>query len=132
MMNNIFRRLRVYWKLKQAMAWIDAGKPGRGTKQRQGSIGVGDGATRAHPLAPPCDSPFVPTWEDCENLLDHLGYRTRVEVFACCFSPHTFHFPLSPFRLTILQLFVMGGTSAQFSVGKVSLSGRRAHSRTAA
>ena len=25
---------------------------------------------------------FVLTWEDCENLLDHLGYRTRVEVFA--------------------------------------------------
>jgi len=25
---------------------------------------------------------FVLTWEDCENLLDRLGYRTRVEVFA--------------------------------------------------
>ena len=25
---------------------------------------------------------FGLTWEDCENLLDRLGYRTRVEVFA--------------------------------------------------
>ena len=64
------------------MAWIGAGKPGRGTKQRQDSIGVGDGANRAHPLATPRGSPLVPTWEDSENLLDPLGYRTRVEVFA--------------------------------------------------
>lgn len=64
------------------MGWIGAGKPGRGTKQRQASTGVGDFATRAHPLAPPRDWPLVPTWGDSENLLDHLGYRTRVEVFA--------------------------------------------------
>lgn len=25
---------------------------------------------------------FGLTWEDCENLLDRLGYRTRVEVFT--------------------------------------------------
>jgi hypothetical protein len=25
---------------------------------------------------------FGLTWEDCENLLDRLGYRARVEVFA--------------------------------------------------
>jgi hypothetical protein len=25
---------------------------------------------------------FGLTWEDCEHLLDRLGYRTRVEVFA--------------------------------------------------
>ena len=25
---------------------------------------------------------FGLTWEDCENLLDRLGYRTRVEGFA--------------------------------------------------
>jgi len=25
---------------------------------------------------------FGLTWEDCENLLDRLGYRTRIEVFA--------------------------------------------------
>ena len=25
---------------------------------------------------------FGLTWEDCETLLDRLGYRTRVEVFA--------------------------------------------------
>ncbi len=25
---------------------------------------------------------FGLTWEDCENLLGRLGYRTRVEVFA--------------------------------------------------
>ena len=25
---------------------------------------------------------FGLTWEDCESLLDRLGYRTRVEVFA--------------------------------------------------
>ena len=25
---------------------------------------------------------FGLTWEDCENLLERLGYRTRVEVFA--------------------------------------------------
>ena len=25
---------------------------------------------------------FGLTWEDCENFLDRLGYRTRVEVFA--------------------------------------------------
>ncbi len=25
---------------------------------------------------------FGLSWEDCENLLDRLGYRTRVEVFA--------------------------------------------------
>ena len=25
---------------------------------------------------------FGLTWEDCENLLDRHGYRTRVEVFA--------------------------------------------------
>ena len=25
---------------------------------------------------------FGLTWEDCENLLDRLGYRTRVEVFG--------------------------------------------------
>ena len=25
---------------------------------------------------------FGLTWEDCEILLDRLGYRTRVEVFA--------------------------------------------------
>jgi len=25
---------------------------------------------------------FGLAWEDCENLLDRLGYRTRVEVFA--------------------------------------------------
>jgi hypothetical protein len=25
---------------------------------------------------------FGLTWEDCEDLLDRLGYRTRVEVFA--------------------------------------------------
>jgi hypothetical protein len=25
---------------------------------------------------------FGLTWEDCENLLDRLGYRTRDEVFA--------------------------------------------------
>ena len=25
---------------------------------------------------------FGLTWEDCENLLGRLGYRTRVEVFG--------------------------------------------------
>ena len=25
---------------------------------------------------------FGLTWEDCESLLDRLGYRTRIEVFA--------------------------------------------------
>ena len=25
---------------------------------------------------------FGLTWEDCENLLERLGYHTRVEVFA--------------------------------------------------
>jgi hypothetical protein len=25
---------------------------------------------------------FGLTWEDCENLLDRLGYRARVEVFT--------------------------------------------------
>jgi hypothetical protein len=25
---------------------------------------------------------FGLTWEDCQTLLDRLGYRTRVEVFA--------------------------------------------------
>jgi len=25
---------------------------------------------------------FGLTWEDCENLLERLGYRARVEVFA--------------------------------------------------
>jgi hypothetical protein len=25
---------------------------------------------------------FGLTWEDCESLLERLGYRTRVEVFA--------------------------------------------------
>ena len=25
---------------------------------------------------------FGLTWEDCENLLERLGYRTRAEVFA--------------------------------------------------
>ena len=25
---------------------------------------------------------FGLTWEDCEDLLDRLGYRTRVEVFV--------------------------------------------------
>jgi hypothetical protein len=25
---------------------------------------------------------FGLTWEDCEALLDRLGYRTRIEVFA--------------------------------------------------
>ena len=25
---------------------------------------------------------FGLTWEDCENLIERLGYRTRVEVFA--------------------------------------------------
>ena len=25
---------------------------------------------------------FGLTWEECENLLDRLGYRARVEVFA--------------------------------------------------
>jgi hypothetical protein len=29
---------------------------------------------------------FGLTWEDCESLLDRLGYRARVEVFAWSFS----------------------------------------------
>ena len=32
--------------------WIGAGKPGRGTKQRQASIGVGDGADSAFAVDP--------------------------------------------------------------------------------
>jgi hypothetical protein len=35
----------------------------------------------------------------------------------------TFRFPLLPLRLILARLFVMGGTNAKFSVGKVSLSG---------
>ena len=74
-------------------------------------------------------------------------HRSRIITWAChwaafqlfsmsAFPPPShfrfqlFPFPLLPIRRIIARLFVMGGTNAQFAVGKVSLPGHRVHPRT--
>jgi hypothetical protein len=67
---------------------------------------------------------FGLTWEDCEHLLDRLGYRTRVEVFA---SPQSVHpasdistaprITLQRFSISAFLLFPPGPVvSSQWSV----------------
>jgi hypothetical protein len=51
------------------------------------------------------------------NQPRHLSTSAKISV-------HSF-----PLRRTITRLFIMGGTNAQFSVGKVSLSGHTARPR---